>query len=249
MADRAELTPDAVRAWVGDFEVGKGRPYAEGPAITGETRHGPTLTAYAKGHRARPYRVTARVEGGAVTAAGCTCPVGGNGRCKHVAGVLLAFATDPGRFAPVGDLDADLAGRGRDELAALVKLLLDRTPQLAPLLAVPLPGFVRGPVSAGLLRRQAEEAIRSAGLHDDWVDEEIAANLFPVLELGHRYQVAGDRPAAEAVFDGVAAAIRAAGLGVERTRDLAGRLHPLAADEVAKRLDLPPDPDADATPF
>lgn len=249
MADPSELTPDAVRAWAGDFEVGKGRPYAEGPAITGETRHGPTLTAYAKGHRARPYRVRATVSDGAVDAAECSCPVGGGGRCKHVAGVLLAFAADPGRFTAVGDLDANLNCRDRGELAALVKLLLDRAPQLTPLLALPLPGFVRRPVLADPFRRQAEEAIRSAGLHDDWGDEEIAANLTPVLELAYRYELAGDKQAAEAVFDGVAAAIQAAGLGVERTRALAGRLHPLAADEVTKRLNLPPLSERDAIPF
>src|SRR4051812_15660128 len=92
MPHHNELTPDAVRAWVGDFEVGKGRPYADGPAVSGGVRAGDSLRASVKGTRHRPYRVRVRLADGAVAAAECSCPVGYNGRCKHVAAVLLTYA-------------------------------------------------------------------------------------------------------------------------------------------------------------
>src|SRR5205823_5688241 len=113
------LTPDAVRDWVGDFEMGKGRPYADA-AVTGETTlPGGLIRGVVRGSRPRPYRVEARAEAGAVAAATCTCPVGEGGRCKHVAAVLLAYVAEPGRFTPLPSA-VSLTDRPPAELVALV---------------------------------------------------------------------------------------------------------------------------------
>lgn len=217
MQGRDELTPDAVRAWVGDYEAGKGRPYADGPAVSGGVRSGSDLRASVKGTRHRPYRVTVRLAGGAVAGAGCSCPVGFNGRCKHVAAVLLAYADDPARFADLPDPDANLAGRSAAELVALVKQFLRRAPELEPLLATPLPGFP-GPVAptADVYRRQAQEVIRAVNPHNDWAEVETAHGLAEILQTAAEFADAGDPAAADAVFDGVADAVREAGLGRSR---------------------------------
>src|SRR5262249_26344922 len=92
---------------------------------------------------------------GSVSGAECTCPVGYNGRCKHVAAVLLAYSEDPARFVDLPDIDANLLARGKDELVALVKQLLPRAPELEPQLAAPLPRFAPPPPSPASRRPSA----------------------------------------------------------------------------------------------
>src|SRR5688572_20957396 len=112
------LVLDAVRDWVGDFEIGKARRYAEGAAVSGCVRSRGQLRACVKGTRTRPYRVWVEARDGAVTAAGCTCPVGRSapsqrGRCKHIAAVLLAYLEAPNRFVRLSDIRADLEARDK----------------------------------------------------------------------------------------------------------------------------------------
>ena len=214
MPDAHELTRDAIREWVGDFEVGKGRPYADGPAVSGGVRAGDSLRASVRGTRHRPYRVSVRVANGAVAGAECSCPVGYNGRCKHVAAVLLAYAEDPARFVEIPSIDANLRERSPDELVALVKQLLRRAPELEPLLADPLPGFIRpAPPAADVYRRQAREVIRGVNAHNDWAEVEIAHGVAEVLQTATEFTAAGQVTGADAVYRGVADALVEAGLG------------------------------------
>src|SRR5262245_54914335 len=143
MPDQPLLTLEAVRHWVGDFEIGKGRPYAE-TAVVGECTIHDQISACVRGTRPRPYRVNVGTVGGAVVGAECTCPVGGDGKCKHVAAVLLAYVSQPRRFAPLQAGEPPVNKRSQAELTELVTELLIRCPELAPVLAEPLPGFARG---------------------------------------------------------------------------------------------------------
>jgi len=239
MARGDELTLDAVREWVGDFEVGKGRAYADGPAVAGGVRAGDTLRASVKGTRHRPYRVAVRLADGAVAGAECSCPVGFNGRCKHVAAVLLAAADDPARFVRLPDLDADLRARSTDELIALVKQLLRRAPELEPLLAAPLPGFTENvAVSADVYRRQARDAIRGVDAHNDWAEVEIAHGLAEILQTATEFAAAGDTAASGAVYQGVADAVAEAGLGRSRTGVVFAALPENQRAALAERMGL-----------
>ena len=105
------LSTDAVRDWVGDHEIGKGRPYAESAAVSGAIRAKNILKASVKGTRNRPYRVRVTLGEDAVEFGECSCPVGYYGKCKHVAAVLLAYLEEPARFADLGDLHATIDDR------------------------------------------------------------------------------------------------------------------------------------------
>jgi uncharacterized Zn finger protein len=243
----AELTADAVREWVGDFEIGKGRPYAEGPAVSGAVRGGDTLRASVRGTRHRPYRVSVRLAGGSVGGAECTCPVGFNGRCKHVAAVLLAFAEDPARFAELADLDENLQARGKDELVALVKQLLRRAPELEPQLAAPLPGFAGVEPAPEVYRRQAREVIRGVNPHNDWAEVEIAHGLAEVLQTASEFAAVGNAAGAEAVYAGVAAEVTESGLGRGRLGQVFAALPESQRAALAERMGL--GGTAEAAPF
>lgn len=228
MARTKPLTRQAVRDWVGDHEIGKGRPYATGSAISAAARVGNDLKANVQGTRDRPYRVRVTLDDGEVSSADCSCPVGDGGRCKHVAAVLLAYLDDPERFTEVADLDANLQQRDKAELVALIKLMVRRAPELEPLLAAPVPGFGKGvKVTPEVYRRQALDVIRGMNPYDEWAGDEIAEGLGELLEAGETFEQAEDFAAAEAVFQGVTAAVVSEGidyLGDEVTGQLAAGL-------------------------
>jgi hypothetical protein len=207
MARAKELTHQAVRDWVGDHEIGKGRPYAEGSAVSGAVRVGDTLKANVQGTRDRPYRVWAKLAGGRVASADCSCPVGDGGGCKHVAAVLLAYLDDPDRFAQVDDLDASLQKRDKAELIALVKQMVRRAPELETLLAAPLPGFGKAKATPAVFRRQATDVIRGMNPYDEWAGSEIAEGLGEILEIGRAFEDGNDPESAAAVYQGVASAV------------------------------------------
>ena len=206
------LGEPAVRDWAGDFEIGKGRPYVDG--VVGATRHAGRfeLSALVRGTRTRPYRVTVKLAGPAVAAADCTCPVGGGGKCKHVAAVLLAYSDDPDRFPDLDAAEQELPHR--DDLLALVNHLLASAPELRPHLLLPTPGSGR-PASAGLFRQLAADVIRAARLYDEWTEYEVLDGLRPLGEVMN-----GSDPGDEAeAAAGIADALRDGGLMTDRMRE------------------------------
>jgi hypothetical protein len=225
------LTLDAVRDWVGDHEIGKGRPYAD-TALFGcqwEETNG-DLVAFVRGTRVRPYLVHVHVGSewngtakGTVQHAFCQCPVGGEGKCKHVAAVLLAYVDDPARFPDTTCAETALGEKSREELLELVLQLLYFAPELKPLLVVPVPGFVSGEVSPDLFRGLAVEVVRAARPHDERAEEDVVEQLWPLLFLGQQYKGRGgkqaEEAAAEAVTETLTRALRESGLNGERLRE------------------------------
>ena len=221
------LTLDAVRDWVGDHEIGKGRPYADAAVFGCRWEEGcGDLIAFVRGTRVRPYMVCVHVgrpwngtAHGTVQHAVCQCPVGGEGKCKHVAAVLLAYVEDPARFPDTTCAEAALGERSREELLELVQQFLLFAPELKPLIAVPMPGFVSGAVSPDLFRGLAVEVVRAARPHDERAEEDVVEGLWPLLRLGVGYRARGDARAAEAVSEALTRALRDSGLNRERLRD------------------------------
>jgi hypothetical protein len=244
MARAKSLTLQAVRDWVGDFEIGKGRPYADTAVYGCRWEEGTGLIAFVRGTRVRPYMVCVHVGSewnetakGTVQHAFCQCPVGGEGKCKHVAAVLLAYVEDPARFPDTTGAEAALGERSREELLELVQQLLWFAPELKPLGIVPMPGFVSGEVSPDLFRGLAVEVVRAARPYDGRAEEDVVEQLFPLLMLGLVYTARGDKQAAEEVTEALTRALRESGLNRERLReamDVSGSAG--FWDEVRRRL-------------
>jgi hypothetical protein len=247
---------DAVRDWVGDFEIGKGRPYADA-AVFGcswdETQD--ELSAHVRGTRVRPYQVWISIgrpedtsTKSKVLRARCSCPVGEAGTCKHVAAVLLAYVEDPKRFPAVGRLEENLFELKAEQLVALVDLFLQYAPELKPLLAIPLPGQVSEPVSPDVFRRLASEAIQSARLDDRGEDEALDA-LWPLFWLGDEYLAKHNQQAAEALTEGLARAFIAARLDLTRLQETLAEWNTCQAVWARLGLDAPPESPPVEPPF
>ena len=204
---------EAVRAWVGDLEIGKGRPYAAGAAVTGCVITGQLLKSCVKGTRTRPYRVWVQPHEGEIAGAGCTCPVGrgaacGLAKCKHVAATLLAYLEAPKRFVKLDDVYADLEARDKPELIALVMQMLQRAPEVEPLLAAPLPGVdSRKSVPPDFYFWQTAEMIRGVNLANDRAAREIAEWVIEMLEDNFAFDQCDQGDIFQAVQAGIARAI------------------------------------------
>ncbi|MFH5805109.1 SWIM zinc finger domain-containing protein [Alienimonas sp. DA493] len=132
----AALSAEAVRDWVGGTYYDRGKTLARDEAANDGRTYGVSggvrVCARVTGTYAPFYRVAATVADGRVTAAVCTCPVGGGtapgaeGRCKHVAALLLSWRKRPEAFVPGENPRVALARRTKAELAEMVLALLNR---------------------------------------------------------------------------------------------------------------------------
>ena len=80
------------------------------------------------------YRIEVRLDGSKIIAGRCTCPVGDDGMCKHVAALLLNWREKPDDFQESPALETVLAGCSQSELIRLVRSLLDADPDLEEVL-------------------------------------------------------------------------------------------------------------------
>lgn len=204
----------AVRTWVGELEIGKGRSYATGAAVSGCVLTGQLLKACVKGTRTRPYRVWVQPHDGEIEGAGCTCPVGrgaacGFAKCKHVAATMLAYLEAPNRFVSLPDVYADLESRDKHELVSLVMQMLQRAPEVEPLLAAPLPGVDGNKdVPPDFYFWQAAEMIRGVNLANDRAPREIAEWVVEMLEDNFAFDQCDQTDVFQAVIDGVSRALQ-----------------------------------------
>jgi uncharacterized Zn finger protein len=177
------ITNTAIAAWISEPYLSRGRKYAQQNAIFAARRTGPTISARCYGSSEPYYRVSATLTpAGAVRSAGCTCPVGDGGHCKHVAALLFTYSANPQTFPEVEDLNARLEGMAKADLIALIKRMLAAEPELEDLLELQAQITDASPVNADLIQRRVAAAARNAG--DDWnAIETFAANLRPIREL------------------------------------------------------------------
>src|SRR5436190_19421672 len=95
-----KLREKSIREHTGEQSLELGRDYAQRRAIFDTKQQGPVLKARCEGSRPEPYRLWARLEPkGSVVESGCSCPM--EGRCKHVAALLLCWRAQPDEFLRV----------------------------------------------------------------------------------------------------------------------------------------------------
>ncbi|MEN9935192.1 MAG: hypothetical protein RLZZ387_1771 [Chloroflexota bacterium] len=207
MTSQTRLSEAEIRSWAGDVSVQRGRPYVRN-ALFHTRRTGSTLKASCEGRGPQAYRVEATLGAAGVESASCTCPVGFDGRCKHVAALLLAWADEPELFIEVEDTAVALERRGRAELVALVQQMLTQYPDLELLLELPPPssGADRRQVEPAAVRRQVDTILRHVG--SQWGAASAAADrLYPLAQTAQSYLQLGEISSAAQVFESLTSGI------------------------------------------
>ncbi len=123
--------PREIRAWAGDAAYQRGARYAQQGRVLHPRRMGNTLKALCQGQAIEPYRVEIHLGENSIVRARCTCPVGGEGRCKHVAAVLVHWRTHPEAFRQPPPLATHLQNLPPDALVRLILRMVERYPDLA----------------------------------------------------------------------------------------------------------------------
>jgi hypothetical protein len=151
-----------------------------------------------------------------VVSAGCSCPR--RGFCKHLVALLLTWIHQPERFVVRSWLMARLDEKSREELLALLEQLVQRQPDIEPmvelLIELPLATPAQGKNRPGrgkkrtldpsTIQSQVDSAFYNAG--KGWgAASRVAADLERLCDIGKSFAEAGEWANAQVVYATVAA--------------------------------------------
>src|SRR5437879_6707248 len=131
------LSEADIQASTDDVSFRKGHDYYLNHAIVEPTLSESVLRASCHGSSGSSYRVEATLlptgdkSAHKVVSAGCSCPQGGF--CKHLVALLLTWLHQPERFVVRSRLMGRLSERSREELLALLEQLVQRQPDIEPM--------------------------------------------------------------------------------------------------------------------
>jgi uncharacterized Zn finger protein len=130
------LKESLILAHVGDKNLERGKEYLKQRAIVQAKKQGNKLKALCHGSQSEPYRLWAVVSD-TIEAASCSCPIGYDGQCKHIAALLLLYRNDPDAIVELESLEDALQKRSKEELIQLIKQAIAVEPNLENLFELP----------------------------------------------------------------------------------------------------------------
>jgi uncharacterized Zn finger protein len=199
MAELPTLTEADVRQRIDTRSFQRGESYYRGGAILHPRIQGTMLKAECMGSRPQPYRVELTFDESGNMWGSCSCPVGGGGRCKHAAALLLTWVHEPETFVKYESLHTSLERRSKDELITLITKMLDRYPDLENLFELQAlgqmppserldPAMIRGQVKRALFSGEGnwytgyQDLNELIGIGDSFAERDDWANAITVYE-------------------------------------------------------------------
>jgi SWIM zinc finger len=211
------LSEADIQSYTDDANFRKGYdPYLQ-QAIVKPTLSESVLRAVYQGSSESMYRVEATLlpagdkSAHKVVSAGCSCPRGGF--CKHLVALLLTWVHQPERFAVRSRLMGRLDEKSREELLALLEQLVQRQPDIEPmielLIELPLasPAQVKNrpgrgkerTVGPSTIASQVDSAFYNAG--EGWgAASRVAADLEQLCGIGKSFAEGGEWANAQVVY-------------------------------------------------
>lgn len=195
MSQLPKLSKKEIRDWTDSRSFSRGEDYFEGGMISNPRLRGDQLVAECRGSASTPYRVEMTLGETGIVAGYCSCPVGESGDCKHCVALLLTWLHEPGEFVTQEMMQNRLADRSREELVALLEQMMDRYPELATLLEMPIAGVSAPTITLdpAVVRRQVDSAVDLVGYDDRRRGAYGDANqLYLIAGQGRDYLAAGE---------------------------------------------------------
>ncbi len=115
-----------IQNYVGLSSFQKGKEYVLNQAIRQGKLKNHVLTALCQGHEFDPYRVEVILNSEGIQQSYCSCPIGIEGKCKHVAALLLTWVDSPDTFVDWENLKGNLQDYDASTLLELIDLLDDK---------------------------------------------------------------------------------------------------------------------------
>lgn len=200
----AAPTEKTIERRVGLRSFERGQEYFKSGMIFDARLQGGLIKARCHGQSAGSYWVSARVDGGLILEAACSCPVGGGGCCKHVAALLLTWRHSPEEFRETQPVGQRLAECEKSELIELIEAMLDREPELESWIEAALPASARdgAAVSIETYRDQTIAAFGNADYSWEGEDDLMTA-LESLRGIGDRFRERDDYESALIVYSGI----------------------------------------------
>src|SRR5438128_1590853 len=207
------LSEADIEASSDDASFRKGYDYYFQHAIVEATLSESVLRAFCHSSSGSPYRVEATLLPAGdksthkVVSAGCSCPRGGF--CKHLVALLLTWIHQPERFVVRSRLMARLDEKSREELLALLEQLVQRQPDIEPMVELPLvtPAQEKNRAGRGkertvdpsTIESQVASAFYDAG--EGWdAASRVATELERLCDIGKSFAEAGEWANAQVVY-------------------------------------------------
>ena len=202
------ISDRAILAWAGPMNYRLGRAIVSNGQVLHCMCLGDTISARCVEISPPAQEARVRLSGGKIAEATCTCAVGEEGCCPHVAAVLLAFAKDPAGFAGTDGHSGDLEKRSKSELIELINQLLASQPSPEahpdPILAARL--RIEDLRDPDAYRRYVAHAFQTHEFNF-WGAIRVASELEELLAEGERHLEQEDYGAAAFVFCAIATTI------------------------------------------
>ena len=211
------LSEADIQASADDASFRKGHDYYLNQAIVEPTLSESVLWAFCHSSSGGPYRVEATLalasdqSSKKLVSGICTCPRGGF--CKHLVALLLTWLHQPERFVVRTGLMRQLSEKSREELLALLEQLVQRQPDIEPLvellIELPLGATTQQKKRPGRGRERTldlsaiQSQVASAFYHagGGWgAASRVAADLEQLCGIGKDFAEAGEWANAQTVY-------------------------------------------------
>jgi uncharacterized Zn finger protein len=215
------ISAAVLSAWFDPKSLAAGRTDAAAGHVVGasvsvskQAGHDTVLRARMLGSSA-PYGTQLTLSGAALTRAHCTCPIGADGRCKHVAARAICWSMAPDEFAVVGHLRDTLSAKTKAQLIDTIFELLRAAPALegtllrpalAPTVnkAVQARGETDGLGNVKLYADKARAAIAAMDYRDVWRSTmSVGRELAGIVRIAEDLERSGNVAGACAVYVGI----------------------------------------------
>src|SRR2546421_2810328 len=211
------LSEADIQGYTDDASFRKGYDFYLQQAIVEPTLSESVLRALCHGSSGNTYRVEASLlpagdkSARKLASTGCSCPRGG--LCEHLVALLLTWVHQPERFMVRSRLMGRLDEKSREELLALLEQLVQRQPDIEPMieLLVELPLATpaqeknragRGKertVDPATISSQVDSAFYNAG--EGWdAASRVSSDLEELCDIGKSFAEAGEWANAQVVY-------------------------------------------------
>ncbi len=231
-----KLTIQQVRQRATNKSFERGDDYYRDDAIFDMVLRGNQIEGYCQGSEITPYHVKAVFNEHGVESTSCTCLYEYGGDCKHIVALLLTYVNNPEAFAQRPSIKQELANRSKEQLIALIELMVERYPDLQDILDRPIPNAASSgkPVSTETFRKQLRKALKRYNDYDDYHKSDAADTITSIAQAARAFSKSGDWHSASAIYKAVCEECIANGEDFSN-HDYDGDLS-LALDEVLAEL-------------
>lgn len=201
MSNLPTVRESEIERRVGRRNYNRGQEYLRDGAVFNARRQGAVLKASCTGTSTTAYRVQATLGGHGVLDAVCSCPVGKEGRCKHVAALLAYWRAHPDDFQQIEQLNQSLRRCSRRELIELIEELIRRRPELEAVVEEGVPSANNrgsGPPSE-VYRHQVAALLRRAPDSPDAAGR-LQEQLLAIKEVGDAFAKQEELASASVVY-------------------------------------------------